>query len=299
MTRIAYVTDLHFGGPQTKTRLESLKAKMAKLPPDTRAVCLTGDIFTLTGSPAWQPMIAGPLLLAEITERSDFSRQLVTEWAPQLADAIPNELPILMIPGNADRLAYEHMVTLPFQAKERFNYLDGRAMKGMTLNFLGAGTITPDNPNAENILKHNPWYSGIVTLSSFGQVLNRLLAATNSWQNEDWAKAILLTHMPACGHVDRFDGKAQGSLAVLNFIHFTRPLLHLAGHVHSGPFGEEGYRPWSVIDGLTVSLNAGGDFRHDGEPGVKALLIDVAALATLREHRKLDGAAVEQAIISL
>lgn len=291
MIKIVSVTDLHLGYPQTKARVESFGNKIAKLPRNIRAVCLSGDTFTLAGAPVWKPMIERPLSPLEIEERRDISRKLVDEWALQLFGSIPKGIKVFMIPGNADILAYEYLAESS-GGESRLQLADGKVFSGeLPVNILGAGAITPDNKDAENILQNNAWYGGVIGPDIFAQKLVDLQDLTGSWRQADWAKAILMTHMPALGHVDSFNGQRQGSPAVLDFIHANKPLLHLAGHMHDGPFTVDKYDPWSVIANATVSINAGGGPKHDSENGVQALLIDAAMIAEGREQGRIKQAA--------
>ena len=291
MTRIAYVTDLHFGHPRTAARIESFANKMAKLPANTRAVCITGDLFAITDKLFWDTIINGPLTAAEIKDQTSKSRELADNLSPQFFPAIPEGIAVFLVPGNADILSYEHLAALSSTNPDQ-HYINGRAMQaGSAFNLLGAGSITPDNADAIKILNYNPWYGGVVSPERFDQSLNGLLAQTQAWRSADWSQTIFMTHMPAFGHVDQYNGKSQGSSAVLDFLKATRPLLHLAGHVHEGPFVNDKYAPWSIVDGQTVSLNAGGNPRHDSEAGVRLLSIDISALTEARGQNRLAEAA--------
>ncbi|MFH1387463.1 MAG: metallophosphoesterase [bacterium] len=297
MGRIAYVTDLHLGAPETRVRLGSFGNKINKLPAHTAAVCLTSDTFTLVGGPIWNPMIARPLTENEVKERGKISWEVVDQWMKPLLASIPKGLPVYIVPGNADFLAYVQLAGLGV-ASGPFQCLDGKVSDVNSLYLLGAGAITPNDENASRILQYNPWYGGIISAEAFKLVLGDLLTATNSWQPNEWASAVLMTHMPAFGHVDQFKGQSQGSSDVLNFIRTQKPLLHLAGHVHDGPFAGGEYLPWSIVNRFTISLNAGGGQQHDSEQGVRLLSIDVDALVEGRRIGRLEQAA-EEAIVSL
>ena len=69
-----------------------------------------------------------------------------------------------------------------------------------------------------------------------------------------------------------------------------RLLLHFCGHVHDGAFTAEGvYKPYSVIGNHTLSINSGGGEQHDGEKGIRMLIVDAKGVAAARKAGTLEA----------
>lgn len=286
---VAVATDLHFGYSQTETRMESLLRKIGKLPRETAALCVCGDTFTLAGQDKWDPLIKRQATDAEQMMLRQVSVDLVESLMPRIEEAVGERegLRLYLIPGNADALAYQYL-TERTPIDSQVQLADGKILGHQErCKIEGLGAITPDCHDAVEINRLNPWYRGVRSSVQFGEALIALAFSGYELFYQSQGPTILMTHMPAYRQVDSFAGANQGSHQVLNYINSTQPLVHLAGHVHDGPFSGDEYRPYSIIGDHTVSLNAGGGPRHDLPTGVRLLTIDLYSLMAARVRKNL------------
>lgn len=291
MSRIAYITDLHIGSEQGKSdRRQHFMSKAANLPKDVSAFVLGGD--TLSVSNRFSLLEQRPFNLTSL----DAIKEEQSELAESFMDELFNStcLPVFMSPGNTDNIAYSHLASCNYSG---LHLIDGE-LKSFVLgmNIIGLSGIYIDRAEKYYIFVQDA-YPGYLDRSMYYERLRQFETLSN-----DWSNTVLVTHLPASGHVDipwptpfflkRFKGKVlrpmnkgEGDPKILDFIINYKPLLHLTGHVHGAPFPDGEYdknSSFSVINERTLSINTGGDELHD--PEIRMALIDVEKLRNQRLH---------------
>ena len=263
MSKIAYVTDLHL--TQGSSRIGALTRSLSRLNDlGVRNLVMGGDLIGLPGSMSiggqkvWDILKTRPVSSAEYSQMWDYSRQLADAVIPQIIDATPG-IERYMICGNADYVGYRY---ISGAYATDFNFLENetRPLSASTYNIFGTIGIPFGFIGDETKIKaNNPWYKGIYEAP-------RSLSA-----------AIVATHMPALGIMDRFRGENNGSQEVRSLLAKNTPLLHLAGHVHDAPEEQGSIFAWGNTENhFYVSVNPGGGDLHD--QGIRMALIDIAGL---------------------
>jgi Icc-related predicted phosphoesterase len=238
-----------------------------------------GDTFGLERN-HWGALIKGQATKAEIYERTIFSEKSAVEGMPKILDAAGVK-PVIMINGNADFLAFEHLR----QNKEKFPGLfalkSGEIFKFSGFSFIGIGSIEPDNQDSRGILNLNPWYRGVISSDEQFKISTEVIETTREWTDVERKRAILLTHQPAFGYVDNVSGRKHGTISMFSFVQALNPIVHLTGHVHSVPLKNNIYdfsRAYARMSSGTISINPGGGNVHDSDEGVRMEIIDIEKL---------------------
>lgn len=281
-TRIAYITDLHLSSGTP--RINNLTDKMSSLRrTGISAFFLGGDLLPM-GPKHWPILkegLKGRPGIAQKTQMKNYIKTLGGEVLPKMREAA-GDVPMFFCHGNADYLGYEYMR----QFFPAFNLPDTVAPFPFNgFNIIGTGGVPAEKedgvlrPYAEN----SEWFKGNIKAEVYLELLNSMRYFIGS-------DTILMTHIPAKGHVDIFKGEHQGYEPLATLIEETSPLLHLTGHVHDAPLFNGGYsfdRAFSVISGKTLSVNPGGGNCHNNTEGIRGALIDLTGLKEMRSNGTL------------
>lgn len=294
----AVVTDLHLGDPQAASRMASFTGRLASLRGRANALFMSGDTFSISSKEHWAILMDGRASQTGIEDLREYSHSLVESYMPRILDAAKaaDIEDIYMIPGNGDSIGYHYLsqntARFPVKAADkRFIHANGET----PVNIAGLGGIEPDGAEAQKIEMNNPWYKGVMS----GWEYNLHLRSLGISFSNSTGTSLLMTHMPAFGHLDLFSGyPSTGSKVLLDFITRYKPLVHLCGHVHTGAYiGDDYiYKPFSVIGGHTVSINPGGGNNHDYEEGVLMVTLDMNALKEGLAQGDLEAAAANSVI---
>ncbi len=278
MSKIAYVTDLHLthGSP----RIAGLVNATARLKDfGVRRLFMGGDLIGLPGSlqineagdHVWDVLKARPVTPGEYKVMFDYTRGLVDEVIPQVIEADP-ELARVAISGNADYIGYRYMAaafapyfTLMDDLHDSFRFTS----TDMDMTVRGMAGIPLREGDEALININNPWYGGINPSKGF------YIPGSH----------ILLTHMPAHGHMDIYKEMNQGTFGIRDLVFWQSPYLHLTGHVHNAP--DAAGRIFDVWQGRfhdIVSVNPGGGDLHD--PSIKVAVIDINLAVELLSGRR-------------
>lgn len=141
--------------------------------------------------------------------------------------------PVILVPGNHDRLAEMRS----FCAGWRDGHvLHGDGMRLQGVPFFGLGAEIPRSNDAV-------WNFAMTEAQAA-----RALAACP-------VGAVLITHTPPKGLCDRQkDGRHNGSSAVMDVLRTKAPRLHLCGHIHAA-FGQSGQVGDCPVHNLGPSLH--------------------------------------------
>ncbi|MFC1767986.1 metallophosphoesterase [Candidatus Margulisiibacteriota bacterium] len=285
MPKIAYTTDLHLkpGSPRVQDLVSKMTTAREK---KAKAFFIGGDTFPLADN-HWPILKEGIKSEAQRMEMEAYSKELVDSIAPKMISAARG-LPIFILKGNADHIGYEH---LRKAFPNDFIFMQNSDPISLHEMFtLGHGGIPAAPGTNEAVFAQNsPWYKGIMSEAEYSPLI-----INNAKPSFSWVKTVWMTHMPAFGHVDSYKGYPQGSRVILDLIWRNRPLIHLAGHVHDGAIheteGEKEYRPHSVINNTTVSVNPGANIKSDE---VNMVMINPELAYTFRFDGELEERAGE------
>jgi len=267
--KLAVVTDLHLEGKDIRT-IKCLTDKFdAARKMGATAFLICGDLFTVTGD-HWNNLKAGA---TEDQKKAMevHSVNLVENSVRQLIKAAGG-LPIFVIKGNGDHIAYEHMQKVFPVAFHYVRNTSQISLPPTKIVVLGQGGVPALHTKNEAISQNSPWYLGVLPDAEYDQLIANSARPDGTWA---WAHAVWMTHMPALGYLDAFRGEHQGSQAVIDFIRRNSPLIHLCGHMHGGSTTKNGdikiYTPYAVIDNKTLTINPGSNPSGDE---VKMVIVD-------------------------
>ena len=287
---IGYFTDLH--AESRPLRVPNAAAKMETARKSgVRAFCIGGDIFTLTGQ-QWAILKVGANE-DQRKEMEDHSKKLVDHGAPLFIEAAGG-LPIFIIKGNADHIAYEYMKK---KYAGKFIFVDNMSpisLPPTRFVMLGLGGIpAPVGDRNAGIPQNSPWYRGVLTSTEYDALIRTGFSPDQIWA---WVHTILMIHPPVKGHLDMYPDVPGhlGSQAWLDFVEQNHPLIVLCGHVHAGPFTFDAAgniisrKSHSVVDNSTLLVNTGS---QEGSDDVKVDIIDIDLAYRMRIDGKLEQGA--------
>lgn len=277
--RAAYITDMHLSPGSTQIR--ALTNKMSELrSKGISAFFLGGDLLPMAKH-HW-PILENGLEkgsdgTAQKAEMTAYIKALGDEVLPQIEEAAGGN-PMFFCHGNADYLGYEYIK----QAFPVFKLTDASGPLSFNgFNVVGTGGVPAEKENSalRPYAENSPWFRGNIKAEEYLELLETMRSSIG-------LNTILMTHIPAYGHVDIYKGQHQGYIPLEQLINKKSPLLHLTGHVHDAPLYGDAYyfsKTFSMIGGGTLSVNPGGGFRHDDGAGIRGALIDLTGLKEMRD----------------